>query len=290
VKSTKTEKHIVPDQKGQTRLSDYAVGVFESVTTRKGIKKAISKGWIKVNGKRGTTGMYIKGGEKIELAATKSKKPSLNLKLEVVFQDDYIAVINKPAGLIVSGNQKRTLENALSHNLEDSPEVDALQHPLPVHRLDHATSGLILIAKTRKAQTALSEAFAERKIDKTYHAITIGVSSEEGTIETAIKEKSAFTTFKKINKVESEKYSALNLMELMPKTGRRHQLRVHMLENKTPILGDKKYFLEGKVSYGTGLYLAATGLSFKHPITEESLKFSIDLPKKFEKIFPVVES
>lgn len=279
------EKHTVPELDAASRLSDYAVGIFEAITTRKGIKKAISKGLIKVDNKRGTTGQLIKGGESIELLEAKNNKPTIDLKLEVLFEDEYLAIVNKPAGLVVSGNQERTLENALGGNLNKSTQADALQRPLPVHRLDHPTSGLIIIAKTRSIQTALSQMFADKTIDKTYHAITIGTSEKEGTIEKDIKEKKATTHFKQVKSIESDKYGALNLMELKPLTGRRHQLRIHMLENGTAILGDKKYFHEGKVSMGSGLYLSATALSFKHPQTGEDIKLEIELPKKFLKIF-----
>jgi len=279
------ETHTVPELDTPQRLSDYAVGVFLKLSTKKGIKKAISKGLIKVDERRGTTGKFIKGGEVITLHEGKNNKPTIDLPLEIIFEDDFLAVVNKPAGMIVSGNQKRTLENALPSNLEKSKQADKLQRALPVHRLDHSTSGLILIAKTRAAQTKLSQMFGDRKIKKTYNAITIGKSEEQGEIDSSIKDKKALTHFRKIQSIESEKYGHLNLMELNPHTGRRHQLRIHMFENGTPILGDKRYFVKGKISQGSGLYLCSTGLSFTHPITENPINLNLELPKKFVKIF-----
>jgi len=278
------ETHKVPELKEPQRLSDYAVGIFEVITTRKGIKKAISMGLIKVDDHRGTTGKFIKGGETIFLLAPKDRKPTIQLDIDVLYDDDYLAIVNKPPGMIVSGNQKRTLENALPNNLAASSQVGALPRPLPVHRLDHATSGLLLIAKTRACQTSLSDLFAERKIEKTYHAIVMGSISGEGVIDTSIKEKSALTSYKVLKTIPSDKYDSLSLVELKPTTGRRHQLRIHMLENGTPILGDRKYFLEGKIATGKGLYLCSVGLKFQHPETQELVEQSIDTPKKFGKL------
>ena len=279
------ETHKVPKLDTPQRLSDYAVGIFEVITTKKGIKKAISKGLLKVNDRRGTTGKLINGGETIELLQAVDDKPRIKMDISVVYEDDHLAIVNKPAGMIVSGNQKRTLENALPGNLEASSEVDALTRPLPVHRLDHVTSGLLLVAKTRSCQTALSELFAARKVDKTYHAVVIGDIKKSGTIESSIKEKSAVTTYKVLQTVPSNKYNTLSLVELKPVTGRRHQLRIHMLENESPILGDRKYYLEGKKVIGQGLFLCSVALSFEHPITKEAVNVSIETPKKFAKFY-----
>ena len=277
------ESHKVPSLSAPQRLSDYAVGIFEVITTRKGIKKALSKGLIRVNDERGTTGKLINGGETILLLAPNNKKPVIKIDIDVLFEDDYLAIVNKPAGIVVSGNQKRTLENTLPANLKPSSLVDALPRPVPVHRLDQATSGLLLVAKTRSCQTALSELFAERKIDKTYHAIVMGDIKSEGVIETPIKEKSAITSFQVLKSIPSDKYDNLHLVALQPVTGRRHQLRIHMLENGTPILGDRKYFIEGKLSTGKGLFLSSTALSFEHPYTKELVEVAIEIHKKFSK-------
>jgi len=278
------EKHIVPELDRAQRLSDYAVGIFEVISSRKGIKKAISKGLITVDGQRGTTGKLISGHETISLLEARDYKPSIKLDINVIYEDDYLAIVLKPAGIVVSGNQKRTLENALPKTLRPSNEVDNLPRPLPVHRLDHATSGLLLIAKTRSCHTALSDLFAQKKIEKTYHAIVMGEIKGEGTIDTHIKTKTAETRYEVLKSIDSDKYDSLSLVKLHPITGRRHQLRIHMLENGTPILGDKKYFIEGKVSKSSGLFLSSTGLKFKHPMTQAIVEESIEMPKKYVKI------
>ncbi|MEE9373558.1 MAG: RluA family pseudouridine synthase [Saprospiraceae bacterium] len=286
----KLESHIVPEKTEEQRLSDYVVGIFETITSKKGMKKAITSGRVKINGEVGHTANYIRGGECIELFESKLKKTvKINLNLNVVYEDEYLAIVHKPAGIVVSGNKKRTILNALSSNLNQSSIIDKLPRPEPIHRLDHPTSGALLIGKTRKAVTALNLLFEHRKIEKTYHAITIGKMKKKGTIESAIKEKGAATHFQVIDKIKSDKYNGLNLVELKPITGRRHQLRIHMSELGNQILGDMEYGKEKFKSKGSGLFLHASSLKFTHPFEEKELDIKIELPQKFTKIFPEKE-
>lgn len=248
------------------------------------MKKAIERGLVLVNGDPGHTSKYINGGEVIELCQSEYqvKKPKIDLKLEVVTQDDYLAVVVKPPGIVVSGNKKQTLENALPIALAHSAEVDALPRPLPAHRLDYPTSGLLLIGKTAKSITALNKLFENKEIEKTYHAITIGkMKAESGVIETPIKGKKAHTSYDLLNAFPSAKYGMFNLLELKPQTGRKHQLRIHLSSIGHPILGDQMYGEEGKVLLGKGLYLHASALTFKHPFTSEQMHLETPLPHKF---------
>ena len=164
----KIESHTVPSLKKPERLSDYAATIFKAIPSKKGMKKAIDKGLVKINDERGYSADYIQGGETIELFEKESKTKNLrhNIKLEVLFEDDYLAIINKPAGVVVSGNQERTIENSLSTNLKKSVQIDALTHPMAIHRLDFPTSGALLIGKTRSVVTALNKLFEERKVNK----------------------------------------------------------------------------------------------------------------------------
>ena len=191
---------------------------------------------------------------------------------------------------MVSGNKRYTLENTLSKNLTESNEIDALQRAEPIHRLDHPTSGALLIGKTSSAVIELNKYFEEKKIDKTYFEVTMGKQKKSGTISDEIKGKSAETKFKVVETVPSEKYEFLNLVELKPSTGRRHQLRIHMAGLGNPILGDNQYGIEGKILKGKGLYLHSSKLEFDHPITKEKVSVEIPLPNKFLKIFPDVVS
>lgn len=278
------EIHKVPSLENPIRLQEYGVGIFETKPTRSGFKKAIKNQLVFVNGTIATTALFIKGGETIELYQKEETHKLFNLNLEVVFEDDYLAIIEKPAGINVSGNSFASIDNALTQNLVASSQKDAVR-PRPVHRLDYPTSGLLLIGKTSSSILALNKLFEHKEIQKTYYAITIGKMQIDGEISVDIDDKSALTKFQVIQSVVSKRFGYLNLVKLHPKTGRKHQLRKHLLSIGNPILGDKDYFLEGLILKGKGLYLHASSLEFIHPITEEKMLFSSELPKKFNKIF-----
>ncbi|PVW13788.1 RluA family pseudouridine synthase [Marixanthomonas spongiae] len=252
------------------------------------MKKAIDKGLVSVNGVVAKTGTFLKGGETVTLSSegNKTSKPILQLPLKICFENDHLAIINKPCGILVSGNKKKTIANALVHNLTKSGATDALLRPKPVHRLDFPTSGLLLIAKTHATVMALNKLFEDRKVKKTYHAVTYGKMPLSGTITTKVNGKDAFTEYKVLQTVPSDRFDCLNLVELFPKTGRKHQIRVHLSSFGTPILGDKNYGKEGLVLKGKGLFLNASKLEFIDPITDEFISVTTALPKKFKKIFP----
>lgn len=278
----------VPLEVEPTRLSDYAVGIFNVLPTRKGIKKAIKNGLVTVNGQQGFTGDYITGGEVIELYPNHldAQKPIVHIPLDVLYEDDELAIVNKPPGILVSGNKKWTLQNALSPHLQPSTQQDALLRPEPVHRLDYPTSGALLVGKTAKAVIALNQLFENRHIRKTYLAVTIGNMPSEGSMDTPVDEKDAKSFYKVLETVSSPKYGCFNLVELSPETGRRHQLRKHLAGMGNPILGDLLYGKEGLLLKGKGLYLHAASLKFIHPFTHEALKVTAPTPKKFVKLFP----
>lgn len=283
------EKHFATEQKQPVRLSDYVPGIFVSITSKKGMKKAIEKGLVKVNGTVAYTSTYINGGEVIELFESEelSNKPIIDLDLEILYEDDYLAIVNKPAGIVVSGNKSYTLENAFPLALKNSEQPDALPRPLPAHRLDYPTSGVLLVGKTANTITALNKLFEHKKITKTYHAITQGLTkskSTEGEIDSSIKGKKAHTRYKYLQTVPSPKFDELHHLELYPSTGRRHQLRIHLAELGTPILGDQQYGTEGKVLLGKGLFLHASTLTFTHPFTNQEVSATAVLPAKFARV------
>jgi len=284
----KIESYQVPPLEQPIRLSDFTPGIFKKISSRKGIKKAIKNGLVTVNGKVRRTGDYINGGELIELHQNRTitNKPTIDIPLEVIYEDDYLAIVNKPPGIIVSGNKKWTLENALSPHLTQSTLDDALQRPEPIHRLDYPTSGALIIGKTASAVIALNKLFETREITKTYVAVTIGKMDTKGVIDFNIDDKQSLSYYTVLASVNSPKYGCFNLVELKPETGRRHQLRKHLSEIGNPILGDLLYGKEGFLLKGKGLYLHAYSLNFIHPLTMENINISIDLPKKYKKLFP----
>lgn len=276
------ETHIVPEGTERARFSDYACEVFISIPSRKGIKNAIKRGDFLIDGVKGETGTWITPGQKLELMADESSLPKeYELELDVVYEDEHLAAVNKPAGIAVNGNSFRTVENSLPRNIKRSAEPDALRWPKPVHRLDVPTSGLLLIAKTMRAQVALGEQFEKKIIRKKYRAILQGRLEAPGHIESEIEGRDAATDYSPVKHVRSLKNEWLTLVDLYPFTGRTHQLRRHMSELNHPIVGDTLYGREGDIFKGKGLFLAAVELTFKHPVTGVVMTLKIDDPEKF---------
>lgn len=275
--------HIVPENIKHIRLSDYAIGLFPQLPSRKGLKKAIKKGQIYINDSEANTGSWVITGQKIELVALDKKPPKIyRLDLPIIYEDDQIALIHKPAGIVVSGNQFHTIQNALLHNLTPSKAIDAFQLPRPAHRLDHATSGLLLIAKTTSANIHLSEQFKNKTIQKRYQAVVIGqLSQEVGLITKKIEDKEAVTKYEVVQTVPSLKTGYLSLLNLYPLTGRTHQLRIHLADLGHPILGDKLYHQTAPLLKGKGLFLSALELTFTHPLNSQLMNFKIAAPAKF---------
>lgn len=204
--------------------------------------------------------------------------------MKVLFEDEYLALIHKPAGILVSGNAFQTIANALPQNLKRS-NLDDSTIPQPVHRLDYGTTGVLLVGKTASSIRTLNKLFEDKEIQKTYYAITIGKMKEmEGIISSEIDEKEAQSNYKVIESVISPRFEFLNLVKLEPKTGRRHQLRIHLASIGNPILGDREYGIENLILNGKGIYLHAHSLEFLHPFTNETIFIEDELPKKFLKI------
>ena len=281
------ETHIVPKLENTIRFQEYAVGIFKIIPTKSGIKKAIKRKLIFINGNLASTSKYISGNEKIELFQPKDTTTfkKLELDIEVLFEDDYLAIVFKPSGILVSGNKFVTIANGLSKNLIKSTQYDAVK-PQPVHRLDYPTSGVLLVGKTRSSINTLSKIFKNKEIKKTYFAITIGKIDAKGILNFNIDTKNATTEYEVLKSEPSKRFKYLNLVKLKPKTGRKHQLRKHLYTISNPILGDKEYYLKNSILKGKGMYLHAYSLDFRHPITEEKIIVCKELPKKFKKIFP----
>ncbi|CAM4220384.1 RluA family pseudouridine synthase [Zobellia roscoffensis] len=281
-----TTFHIVPEQTTPIRLQEYGVGIFDSVPTKSAWKKVLNKNLVTVDDTIASTATFIKGGETISLLKPLEPKTRKKLifELKVIFEDEHLAIIHKPAGILVSGNSFKTITNALPQNLKPSSVADATK-PQPVHRLDYATTGLLLTGKTGSSIRKLNQLFEDKKIQKVYYAVTIGEMELSGKITSKIDGKNSESHYEVICSVTSEKYGLLNLVKLDPKTGRRHQLRKHLASIGNPILGDKDYGKEGFILMKKGLYLHAYSLEFIHPFTQEHLLITDELPERFTKIF-----
>lgn len=276
--------HIVPSDITDIRVYDYCTGLFEQLPSRKSVKKAIDKGHLQVNGQPIKTGFWLKGNEKLELFDPEQNAPkAYHKELDIHYEDEHLAVIYKPAGLLVSGNQFKTVVNALQSNLKQTSVADKLPWPRPVHRLDKATSGLLIIAKSKTAAMHLGQQFENGEINKTYHAVVLGKLEGIGNFNSAIEDKSAHTQYESISNHRSLRSGFLTLVKLHPLTGRTHQLRIHLSKAGHAILGDPLYSPENLKLKHKGLFLSANSVEFTHPISYERIKIAIELPKKFAK-------
>lgn len=255
--------------------------MFPQLPSRKSIKKAIKKGEILLNGKQIEEGRFIQEGDEIELKLAQSKV--YEFEVPVVFEDEYLAIINKPAGIPISGNQFKTIANALPFNLRPSSKKDGVT-PKPIHRLDALTSGLLLIGKTASSVIELSKMFECKKIQKSYQAIVHGHAPKIGNIDFPIEGKESVSHYRSKKIAENKYVGPISLMALEPKTGRTHQLRIHLCKLGYPIVGDKLHSGEQEIYSGKGLFLTATRLEFIHPFTKEKMKIEISTPNKFDKL------
>tara|TARA_B100000579_G_scaffold22647_1_gene15951 strand:- start:668 stop:1642 length:975 start_codon:yes stop_codon:yes gene_type:complete len=243
----------------------------------------------------------------------KSLKP-YNYNLEIVYEDDDIIVINKSSGISMhpgAGNYDNTLVNALiNHNANQLSDIGGDLRPGIVHRIDKDTSGLVVIAKNNYAHENLAKQFSRHTITRIYQALIWGkLRPQKGTIETLIKRSSknrqlmevgilkgkrAITEYNTVEVFENEKSPTLSLVECKLKTGRTHQIRVHMSYKSNNILGDQKYkkkfkklkkvdeSLNNLIVSLKRQFLHAKVLGFQHPKSEKYLEFDSVLPKELE--------
>ena len=274
--------HRVPDDPPRVRLDRYLADELPHFPSKSSVKKAAKRGEILVDGQKCDSGAFVIAGWCVEILQGAVPSPMVfQLPLDVVYEDETIAVVYKPPGFPVAGNRHRTLLHALPFNLERATGPEALQNPLPAHRLDAPTGGLVVVAKTRPALAALGHAFQQRLVDKEYRAVVVGRLEGEGSIDEPVDGRDAATRYQALLHTRSLKSQWLTTVALFPKTGRTHQLRRHMFHLGTPILGDSLYHREGLLFRGKGLFLCAVRLRFPHPMTTESLEIAIEEPAKF---------
>ena len=279
--------HFPLDSKSK-RLQEGAIGQFTNLTSRKSVKKAIKNGLIFVNGAKGETGTYVSIGD--ILAVKKMPDKPLTIKSEstyeinILYEDNWCACVLKHAGIVTKGYNKHTLESLASNKLVKSTLDDSFQTPLAVHRLDKATHGPVLFAKTTGAASGLGEAFEKRKISKEYMAVIEGTPFiDSATILMEINGKEAHSEIEIVGSTSWPVFGSATLVKVSPKTGRTHQIRRHLACMGHPILGDQLYSGDKKYT-GQGLFLACTKLSFAHPTTKENIEIEVDLPRKFKHI------
>ena len=287
----------VSDEETGERIDSFLSGKTEFTRTR--IQQLIKDRNITVNGKPTKSSYKIEENDEIIIEVpeveTTEIKPE-NIKIDIVYEDSDIAVINKQAGLVVHpahGHYSGTLVNAILYHIKDLSGINGEIRPGIVHRLDKDTSGLIVIAKNDKVHTALTEMFQEKKIRKTYLAILKGkLNKSEGKIVTQIgrdkndrkkmtviddvaKGKNAITNYRVISQ-----NNLFTLVKVNIETGRTHQIRVHMRYLGYPILGDSVY---GRKDNEKRQMLHAYKLEFIHPVTGRQMEFIGEIPEDFQK-------
>lgn len=259
----------------------------------------IEGGNVTVNGKSIKKNYKVSEGDKIEIVMPELKpyeaQPQ-DIALDIVYEDSDVLVINKPKGMVVHpapGNEDGTLVNALLAYCKDELSgIGGVQRPGIVHRIDKDTSGLLIVAKNDMAHRHLSEQLKTRSLSRTYYAVVLGnIKEDEGVIDAPIARslkdrkkmavleggREAVTYFKVL-----ERYLGYTLVECRLKTGRTHQIRVHMAHIHHPIAGDAVYGNKSDKSGLTSQCLHAKELKFIHPRSGENIKAECPLPEYFE--------
>ena len=309
IESLDTENDVICEKVNEAgiRLDVYAAQVLERETggTRSMAKKLIDSGMVLLNGKPGKANVKTHIGDSISITLPKphdaDAKPE-NIPIDIVYEDESIAVINKEKGMVVHpapGNDSGTLVNALMYRIKDLSGIGGVIRPGIVHRIDKMTSGLLVVAKNDSAHLSLSAQIKEHSAKRTYIALVTGnIKEESGTVDIAIgrhgtdrkkmavQTKNASGVFR--NAVTHyrvlERFGQYTLIEAKLETGRTHQIRVHMAYIKHPVLGDTLYG-SGKNPFSLdGQALHAVNLELTHPQTGERMKFYAPLPQYFTEI------
>jgi len=264
--------------------------------SRTSLKNLIIEGSVLVNRRKIKPHYYLKLNDEIDvdIPAKREFTPSAqNIPLEVIYEDEDVIVVNKPEGIVVhpgAGNKQSTLVNALLYHTKELSDINP-ERPGIVHRLDKETSGIMVVAKNNYTHLELVRQFKDHSIKRRYIALVRGrVEFKEGVIDLPIsrhplKRKSMTISFFPNSRQAQTFYKTIKhfdkftLLELIPKTGRTHQLRVHLAYLKHPILGDSKY---GDKKEFPRLALHAKDLGFFHPRKEKFLEFSSSLPKEMQ--------
>jgi 23S rRNA pseudouridine1911/1915/1917 synthase len=325
-----------PEAAGQ-RLDQYLATQLSEVNqaeiSRARVQQIIAKGDVLVNGAAAKASLRLKGNgeEQITVMAPPHAPPlramAEEIALDIVYEDDDLAIVNKPAGMMVhagagatdDARNRGTLVNALLHHFRKLSAVGGELRPGIVHRLDRATSGLMVVAKNDEAHRNLSKQFSGREVHKTYIALVHGWPKQDrGTVQSAISRHSqrrtrmttrgfggreAVTHYAVQRKIDSP-YGKFALVELTIETGRTHQIRVHMSSLGHPVVGDALYGAPGELRSqsnkrrAAGMpailsldrnFLHSAKLELRHPRTRELLKFSSPPPSELESFLQSLE-
>jgi 23S rRNA pseudouridine1911/1915/1917 synthase len=311
---------VASDDAGK-RLDQFLATRLNSVS-RARVQEMIAEGKVLVNEAPAKASLKLRGGERIRVLGEAQRAPlkaiAEEIPLYIVYEDDDLAVIDKPAGMMVhagagaseDARNRGTLVNALLYHLQSLSGVGGELRPGIVHRLDKETSGLIIVAKNDEAHRTLGAQFAAREVKKKYVALVHGwVKKDSGTIAQSISRdpvrrvrmtarlqggRAAVTHYRVLRRLDT-KFGKLTLLDVKIETGRTHQIRVHVAEMGHPVVGDTMYGApkqaRGK-SAAIGLprnFLHAAELEFRHPRTGVTIALNRELPEELREFLRKVE-
>lgn len=290
---------FVIDQKLANLRLDKALSELLLNVSRTKIKSYLDDGLILVNNKVEKASYKVQNGDEIVVSDLPKEETHLdaeNIPLNIVYEDDDLMVINKPKGLVVhpgAGNKSGTLANGLKFHSDNLSTINGDFRPGIVHRLDKDTAGLLVVAKNDFTHMKLQEQLANHTLSRKYYALVLGVISEDnGQIIAPIGRdqqnrqkmavdlrngKEAETSFAVLHR-----YQETTLVECVLKTGRTHQIRVHMNYIGHPVVGDPLYGKGNRKIYDDGQLLYAHYIKFIHPRTKKALEFDSPMPSYFE--------
>jgi 23S rRNA pseudouridine1911/1915/1917 synthase len=306
--------------------------VNQTDVSRARVQHLIEKGEVLVNDAAAKASLRLQGDERITITGPPTAPPlramAEEIALDIVYEDDDLAIVNKPAGMMVhagagatdDARNRGTLVNALLHHFKKLSAIGGDLRPGIVHRLDRATSGLMVVAKNDESHQRLAKQFSSREVHKTYLALVHGWPKQDrGTIQSAISRhtqkrtrmttrgfggRDAVTHYAVLRKIDAP-YGKFALLELKIETGRTHQIRVHMSSLGHPVVGDALYGAPGELrsqsnkKRAAGMpatlsldrnFLHSATLELTHPRTKEALKFSRPLPKELENLLNSLEN
>ncbi len=281
------------------RLDKYVSENAENIS-RSFAAKLAENGQITANGKTVGKNYKTAAGDILKIDLPEAEEAQIfpeDIPLDIVYEDDNLLVVNKPQGMVVHpapGNYSGTLVNALMFHCKGNlSAINGTIRPGIVHRIDKDTSGLLVVAKNNNAHAALSEQLKEKKAVRKYYALVNGVVKENGTVDKPIARhprdrkkmavvqggRDAVTHYKVL-----EIYDRYTLLECILETGRTHQIRVHMSYIGHSIVGDKTYGRQKEEFKLSGQLLHAKTIGFVHPVTDEYMEFSSDIPEYFSQV------
>jgi len=304
---TEKEKDILFTGEDKIRIDLYLTQK-EICPSRSQIRNLINQGKIRVNSNLVKPSYILKNRDVIDLALLEKKELKVkaeSIPLDIIYEDEYLVVVNKPADMIVHPAGKicsGTLVNALLYHCKDSLSgIGGIIRPGIVHRLDKNTSGLIVVAKNDFAHLNISKQIKERQVIKKYIAVVHGIMKDDsGIIDAPIgrslknRKKMAVTTEGKSREAVTQfkilkRFSAYTLIEVTLRTGRTHQIRVHLVYIGHPIIGDQLYGHRKQVLNISRQALHSHILGFVHPLSKKYMQFCTPLPKDIQELIDCLD-